>query len=100
MNVTYAVADPGTVMVEARYAAVADGAVLGAQRAPHHARRAEPRRHEPAARRALAFALAALPVRADLRQLDYSLHTTRYYGLFQQRCENHRGTCFTRLRIP
>lgn len=46
-----AVADPGTVVVELGDAAVAHGAVLGPQRAPHQARRAEPRRLEPAARR-------------------------------------------------
>lgn len=52
-------------MVELGDAAVAHGAVLGAQRAPHQARRAEPRRLEPAAH--------------ALRQLDYRLRTNNIH---------------------
>lgn len=60
-RLTDAVADPGAVVVELGHAAVAHGAVLGAQRPPHEARRAEARRLEPAPRR--------------LRQLDNRLRT-------------------------
>lgn len=50
-GLTDAVADPGAVVVELGDAAVAHGAVLGAQRPPHQAGRAEARRLEPAAGR-------------------------------------------------
>lgn len=58
-TLTDTVADPGAVVVELGYAAVANGAVFGAQRAPHETRGTEARRLESTAGR--------------LRELDYSL---------------------------